>query len=300
MEEFPLGKALSPLAWERLSSDHPFCRETLRETLLGGQAFRWYSLPAEKAYIGVWGAHVAGVRIGRDESLEVASVGDTTRMAKIRDYLSLERHLEWTTQLPVRSDPVVAQLAARWKGVLILQQPRWETLLAFICSANKQIPQIRGMLESLARRFGRPITGTPFKALPDVETLARATEADLRACQLGYRAPYVRACAQRIAEHPGLLEAIGGLPTAQAREQLVSLPGVGPKVADCVLLFGFGRGDVFPVDTWIDRALRQSYPELAAWTRPQLATFARIHFGPAGGLVQQWFFAQARAQTRKG
>ena len=299
MEEFPLGKALSPLAWEGLPSPHPFSPDTLRETLLGGQAFRWFSYAPERAYIGIWDKHVAAIRLGKDGSLEHAAVSGALGPREVRSYLALERHEAWARMLPVSSDPVVARLAQRWSGVIILEQPPWETLLAYICSSNKQIPHIRGMLEALARQFGTAIAGTPFHALPGWDVLAEATEADLRACQLGYRAAYVQACARRLAEQPGLLKEIAGLPTHQARERLLSLPGVGPKVADCVLLFGFGRGEAFPVDTWIDRALRQSYPELAGWNRSQLASFARIHFGPAGGLAQQWFFAQARSDARK-
>lgn len=299
MEEFPLGKALSGLTWERLPGPHPFSAESLRETLLGGQAFRWFSYAPEAAYIGVWEQRVAALRLGGDGLLEFAAVNGALGPREVRAYLALERHEAWARMLPISSDPVVARLARHWMGVVILRQPAWETLLGFICSANKQIPHIRGMLEALARQFGTAIAGTPFHSLPGYEALAAATEAELRACQLGYRAPYVRACAQRLVASPGLLEEIALLPTPQARERLMALPGVGPKVADCMLLFGFGRGEAFPVDTWIDRALREAYPELAGWNRAQLATFARIHFGPAGGLVQQWFFAQARSQAAK-
>jgi N-glycosylase/DNA lyase len=299
MEEFSLGKTLTLPAWRRLTTDHPFSLESLRETLLGGQAFRWFSLPEEDAWIGVWQQSVAALRLTHDGGLETAIWGGPEDHALLLDYLGLDRHRQWIGKLPLSSDAVVARLAKRWHGVVILRQPPAETLLAYICSANKQIPHIRGMLEALSQRFGPTIPGTPFHALPDWATLARSNEADLRACQLGYRAPYVLACARRLTDHPSLLAELLPLPTAEARERLLRLPGVGPKVADCVLLFGFGRADTFPVDTWIDRALRCNYPDLGNWSRSHLATFARLHFGPAGGLVQQWFFADARANSRK-
>jgi N-glycosylase/DNA lyase len=92
-----------------------------------------------------------------------------------------------------------------------------------------------------------------------------------------------------------LLNQIKHLSLSEARIALQQLPGVGPKVADCVLLFGYGFAEAFPVDTWIEKILKERYPELAKWNRSQLATFARIHFGRAGGLAQQWMFAEARS-----
>lgn len=295
MEEFSLGKTLSPPTWECLLKAHPFSNESLAETLLGGQAFRWFNWPEQKAWVGIYGTSITALRINSQNELEAAHLSPQSTHDNTLEYLAIARHLRWLESVPLNSDPVVADLFTRWAGLVVLNQPFDEALLAYICSANKQIPHIRKMLEALAENFGTQIPGTPFRALPTWEQLAQANEADLRQCGLGYRAPYLSHTSRIIAQQPDTLHHLQALTTSAARNTLMQFPGVGPKVADCVLLFGLGRADAFPVDTWIDRILRARYPSLAKWTRAQLCTFAGIHFGQAGGLVQQWFFADARA-----
>jgi N-glycosylase/DNA lyase len=179
-----------------------------------------------------------------------------------------------------------------WRGLRILRQEPDEALLAFLCSSNKQVAQIRVMVAELADRLGEPLAGG-FRALPPWARLARASEADLRACRLGYRAAFIRDTARRLAERPDWAAALAGLPTPELESRLAELPGVGPKVAACVALFGFGRLDAFPVDTWIDRMLAEGYG-LAGWNRRQLARFGAVHYGPSAGLAQQFLFAAAR------
>lgn len=295
MEEFSLGKTLSPPTWECLLKAHPFSNESLAETLLGGQAFRWFNWPKHEAWVGIYGTSVTALRINSQKELEAAHLSTQSTHDNTLEYLAVTRHQHWLESVPLNSDPVVAQLFARWAGLVVLRQPFHETLLAYICSANKQIPHIRGILEALAENFGTQIPGTPFSALPTWQQLAQVDETKLRQCGLGYRAPYVAQTSRIITQQPDTLNQLQALPTSAARNALMQFPGVGPKVADCVLLFGLGRAEAFPVDTWIDRILRARYPDLAKWTRPQLCTFAGIHFGQAGGLVQQWFFADARA-----
>jgi len=294
MEKFSLGTTLTLPAWETLEVASPFQAETLAETLVGGQAFRWFHGPGEADWTGIWGRHAASLRLTPVGNLEASLLTEATSPGDVRDYLGLDRLGRLEAALPCRSDPVLATLEKRWRGLSLLRQPPGETLLAFICSANKQILQIRAMLQQLSDRFGEPLADTPFRSLPSWERLSEAGEADLRDCGLGYRAAHIAGTAAFLKERPGFLDAVAALPTGQAREALLKLPGVGPKVADCVLLFGFGRTEVFPVDTWIARILGTRYPDLAGWNRRQLATFARIHFGEAAGLAQQWFFSEAR------
>jgi N-glycosylase/DNA lyase len=137
--------------------------------------------------------------------------------------------------------------------------------------------------------------------LPSWEELATIPEAALRACRLGYRAAFVAETARKLAAHPGgantWLTELSVLPTPQARERLLTLPGVGPKVADCVLLFGFHRLEAFPIDTWIARALTELYG-LGGWKTRQLQQFAEAHFGDLAGLAQQFLFAYVRQPGR--
>ncbi|MGE9291126.1 MAG: DNA-3-methyladenine glycosylase family protein, partial [Puniceicoccales bacterium] len=127
-------------------------------------------------------------------------------------------------------------------------------------------------------------------------TLAEVTESDLRACGIGYRARSIHKTAQVLREDPRFLSELARLPTESARKQLVSLPGVGRKIADCVLLFGYGRLESFPIDTWISRHMRTSY-QLESLSDDQIQLFARAHFGSHAGLAQQFLFAQARASS---
>ena len=132
------------------------------------------------------------------------------------------------------------------------------------------------------------------RALPTWTQLATLPEADLRACQLGFRARYIKATADFLAAHPGWLEETEAAPYAIAKARLCTLPGVGEKVADCVLLFGSGRVEAFPVDTWIVKAMTRHYG-LDGWTPAQVAHFGRQHFGAAAGYAQQYLFAWERA-----
>ncbi|MES1167043.1 MAG: DNA-binding protein, partial [Pseudomonadota bacterium] len=174
-----------------------------------------------------------------------------------------------------------------------------ETLLGFLCSATKQIVQIKQMLALLAARHGMEIVAGIHR-LPTWPELARLSEADLRACLLGFRARYIHRTAQFLAAHPSWLEETEALPYAEAKARLCTLPGVGEKVADCVLLFGAGRLEAFPVDVWIIRTMSVRYG-LHGWKPAQIAHFGRTHFGPLAGLAQQYLFAyERRAKKTSG
>jgi N-glycosylase/DNA lyase len=178
----------------------------------------------------------------------------------------------------------------------ILRQPFGETLLGFLCSATKQIVQIKQMLALLAERHGAPggsQAAPKLHRLPTWTELAVVPETELRACLLGFRARYIAETARFLAANPGWLEATEQAPYPLAKERLCSLPGVGEKVADCVLLFGAGRLEAFPVDVWILKTLARRYG-LDGWKPAQLAQFGRAHFGPLAGLAQQYLFAWER------
>src|SRR5262249_55014899 len=161
----------------------------------------------------------------------------------------------------------------------------------------KQIVQIKQMLALLAERHGAPLMNSRLHRLPTWAELAEIPETDLRACLLGFRAGYIAETARFLAANPGWLEETETMPYAAAKERLCSLSGVGEKVADCVLLFGAGRLEAFPVDVWILKTLARRYG-LDNWRTPQLAQFGRAHFGPLAGLAQQYLFAWERRVGR--
>ncbi len=267
---------------------------SLAETLDGGQAFRWHG-DGDGVWTGQWADVAVRLRLndhGRLEWSAPVELGKKVPEA-LRRYFALDRDfVELADRLPWRSDPHLARAIETFPGLPILRQPLPETLLAFLCSATKQIVQIKQMLGLLAERFGREVL-PGFRALPDWNRLDSVSETDLRACALGFRARYIKAVARILGGRPGWEETLTALPYPEARDWLMQLPGVGEKVADCVLLFGAGRLEAFPVDVWILKVMRQRY-HLEDWTLHQIAQFGRIHFGSAAGLAQQYLFAYER------
>lgn len=266
---------------------------TLAEILDGGQSFRWVADGG--IWTGVLGRRVVALRHapGGVEWRQPAGLPDAS--ATLARYLDASGdHARAADALPWRSDPFLASAMARFRGLRILRQEPDEALLGFLCSSNKQITQIRRMVAGLAETLGPEIT-PGFRALPDWATLARADAATLRACGLGYRAAFVQGTARELARRPRWADELGALPTDALLAELATLPGVGPKVAACVALFGFGRLESFPVDTWIEQILVEGYG-LGGWKRPALERFGRAHYGAAAGLAQQFLFAAARTR----
>jgi len=277
--------------WRLLRLATPPAPATLGEILDGGQSFRWRR--TADGWLGVFGRRVAELASHPEGVRWRAPAGAPDPSGDLARYLDAEgRQTGAADALPWRSDPFLAAAMAVCPGLRILAQEPDEALLAFLCSSNKQVAQIRVMVAELATRLGEPLVAG-HHALPAWSRLARATDAELRACRLGYRAGFIRDTARRLEPRPGWAADLRPLDTPELEARLAELPGVGPKVAACVALFGFGRLDAFPVDTWIERALVSGYG-LEGWNRRQLARFGLAHFGAAAGLAQQFLFAAGR------
>jgi len=167
-----------------------------------------------------------------------------------------------------------------------------EVLLVFLLSSVKSIPQIKEMKELFARKYGEPLA-LDLWSFPGWERLAEIPEAELRGMKMGYRAKYVRGVAHQIAKNPSMLRDVVEQPYEEAKAKLLNLPGVGPKVADCCLLFGASRTNAFPIDTWISKTLEMRYG-LSGWSNNQQAHFAFKHYGKHAGLAQQFLFSGER------
>ena len=294
-------------AWQPLSAAGPLTAPVLAEILDGGQSFRWHR-QHDDTWLGLFADHVVRLTLDASGTLlwsAPTSLAARTAPALVR-YFDLSRNPHALADtLPHRSDPHLAACLAAFPGLRILRQPFGETLLGFLCSATKQIPQIKQMLALLAQRHGTPLlpalnsqpSTLNFARLPTWPQLAQIPEPDLRACLLGFRARYISETARFLAANPGWLDETESLPYAAAKERLCSLPGVGEKVADCVLLFGAGKLEAFPVDTWIIKSMARRYG-LDRWKPAQIAHFGRVHFGPLAGLAQQYLFAFERQAAR--
>ena len=183
------------------------------------------------------------------------------------------------------------------RGLRIIRQPKWECLATFICSSMKQVAHIRQISLALRKRFGEPaqIDGHRFYTFPSAQRIARASEKQLRACALGYRARHLRATAQMVGSGECNPEALAALSDAELRKHLCALPGVGAKIANCVMLFGYERLRAFPIDVWIERVLRQQYfPRRRKIAAQRLREFSETYFGEHGGYAQQYLFHHAR------
>ena len=174
----------------------------------------------------------------------------------------------------------------------LLRQEPWETLISFIISSNNNIKRIRSCIENLCRTSGREIQpGCGYYTFPGPEALAQTTLTVLReGCNLGYRHNYVADTAREVFESPHLLLDIAALSYPDARKRLMKLPGVGPKVADCILLYSMGKLEAFPIDTWIRKIIQDNYFNGEKVSLSKMRTFARQRFGPFAGYAQLYLF----------
>jgi N-glycosylase/DNA lyase len=208
-----------------------------------------------------------------------------------RRYFSLDHPLE-AIYAAFPSDPFSRAALAACRGIRILRQPRWECLATFITSPMKQVAHIRQISFQLREAYGQKIPGSRINAFPTASRLAQTTERDLRECRLGFRAKSLLGAATAIASGEVDLDTLESRPTDEARSQLCLLPGVGRKVANCVLLFAYERLDAVPVDIWISRILRAMRKRRSSLRA--LEEFSNRRFGAYAGYIQQYLFHHAR------
>jgi N-glycosylase/DNA lyase len=270
----------------------------LAATLACGQAFRWQQ--QDRWWAGAIGSRWVRLR-SEPGAITAETAGPVDDWDWLAHYLQLQVDLGEVLRAFPDDEPMRAAVAA-CRGLRLLRQDPWECLASFILSSTKQIVQIRQIITLLCERYGEPLpvmpAWPPAFTFPSPARLARATEADLRACKMGFRAPYLRATAERIAGGHFEPERLLDLPVDLARTELMKLPGVGRKIADCVLLFAYGCQSAFPVDVWVMKALRQLYFPRRRVTLRRLHRFAATHFGPCAGYAQQYLFHYMRTGGR--
>ncbi|MCE5343985.1 MAG: 8-oxoguanine DNA glycosylase, partial [Eubacteriales bacterium] len=175
---------------------------------------------------------------------------------------------------------------AEGKGMRILKQDPWETLCCFILSQRKHIKAIRACVEALCDTYGKPVQGTVRKSFPTAERLAALAECDARSCGLGYRAPYLLDAARKVATGEIDFPLLSQLPDEALRTMLLSIHGVGIKVAECTMLFGFQRLSRAPVDVWIHRVIDEKYGGVSPFDG----------YGAYAGVYQQFMFVLGRKE----
>ncbi|MGI5896643.1 MAG: DNA-3-methyladenine glycosylase family protein [Oscillospiraceae bacterium] len=227
---------------------------SLKDTLDCGQSFRWEETN------GIF----SGVAFGR--ALTIAQQEDKLLLYGVgpdelpfwREYFDLDGDYSRLQELYL-TDPVLEQACRFAGGITLLRQEPWEALCSFIISQNNNIPRIKGIVKRLCESFGAPV-GPGIHAFPVPEQIAGLQLDDLAPLRAGFRAKYILDAAQKVADGTVDLEAARTLPLEQARAHLMQIMGVGPKVAECALLYGLHRLEAFPVDVWMKRVLERFYP----------------------------------------
>ncbi|MDR0519900.1 MAG: 8-oxoguanine DNA glycosylase [Clostridiales Family XIII bacterium] len=271
-----------------------------------GQCFRWRRQP-DGSYSGIVEGSFANVSYVPDEKRDnIGQVkiwsnllaSDEDRREKYwRNYLDLDRDYTKIKRILSTEDYIMTRAARIGGGIRVLNQNKWETLISFIVSQNNNIPRIQGCIEALCREHGRNIgslKGEPLYSFPSVERLSVLRAEDLGSCRLGYRAKYIADTARAIAMDGGkTLTAAEQMPTDELEEYLLSLPGVGPKVANCVMLFSMKKTEVFPIDVWMRRVMGRVYG-MSERNMSGMRDYAARNFGEYGGIAQQYLFNYIR------
>lgn len=268
----------------------------LARTLDCGQAFRW--TPYGEAWIGVIGDHWIQARQSKG-AITIETTHPCPDWQAIEDYFQISVDIKKVIrQFP--KDEHLGTATKQYTGLRLLKQPHWECLASFILSSTKQIVHIRQIIKKLTEVYGTQTISQPgfpnLATFPSAETVSGIGERRLRELGMGYRANYLSATARQIAQAPRTLTKIEDLPYIEAKQALEGFPGVGPKIADCVLLFAYGKQEAFPIDVWVRRALTDLYFPGQSPTNTQLNAFAASYFHPFNGYAQQYLFHYMRTR----
>ncbi len=270
----------------------------LRDIFECGQCFRWNE-NEDGSYTGVFGNNVLDVKkLGKKVVFE--GICDSTE--EIRRYFDLDRDYEKIKSKLSNIDDNLKESVRYGQGIRILNQDLWETIISFIISANNNIPRIKGIIERISKRYGNPIEydGNIYYSFPTPEQLSKATVQDLRATGLGFRDVRIYETTKLILENKINLKNLYNMDTNEVREELLTLSGVGPKVADCILLFSdLKRFDVFPIDVWVRRVMNELYihnQDENKVSKKEIQKIANEKFGNLQGLAQQYLFYYRREQ----
>lgn len=268
-------------------------------TLECGQAFRWAR--DGEFYYGVVGNRFLKVS-QKGDRLSIESSDSAVKEEELTSYFNLDLDLSKVVA-QIDRDRHMHEAIKNHKGLRILRQDRWECLISYMLSAYNNIPRIKGLVENLSAKFGNRICLNGYAPLryagfsfPAPRVLKGAGIGGLKDIRMGFRASSVYEAASKVASNKLDLSSIAGKNYQNAKDILTELRGVGDKVADCVLLFGFGMYEAFPVDVWIRRVMEKIYFKGRAVSNKEIREFAQGYFGPYAGYAQEYLYAWGRAK----
>jgi len=267
----------------------------LKDIFECGQCFRW-NLQEDGSYTGVFSENVLNVK-QEDQNIIIEGLCKNNIKETVEEYFDLKRDYRKIKEKLAKIDKNMETSVKYGQGIRLLSQDLWETILSFIISANNNIPRIKGIIERLSQTYGNSINwrGKKYYTFPSAQQLKDVTIKEYRNLGLGFRDKRLYETTQMIVNKQLDLEVIQKNPdTFQVRKQLLTLSGVGPKVADCILLFStLKRLKVFPIDVWVRRVMNDLYiqePNENLVSQKQIERIATEKFGDLAGLAQQYLF----------
>jgi N-glycosylase/DNA lyase len=283
----------------------------LDHTLTCGQSFRWEK--HDDWWYGVVRDEIVKIRQPRDK-LQFETFPEKMNTTSLSEYFRLDDALPLILSR-INKDAHIHRAIQNFRGLRIIRQEPWECLISYICATYKNIPAIQEMILNLSKCFGKkiPFDNHDFYKFPEPKDLATASLEELKRCKLGFRAENVSETSKIIHEKRFDLDALKEMSYERAKRKLLSLPGVGQKVADCVLLFSLDKLEAFPVDVWIkwatlefyadhfERSFLESISSKRSITPNQyrkINSFGREHFGEYAGYAQEYLFALSRKQQK--
>lgn len=264
-----------------------------------GQCFRWKA-ERDGSYTGVAYGRVLNVKSDYEQGVVQLNNTNLEDFENIWfDYFDLGRDYGEIKDKLSR-DGILKKAMEYGRGIRLLNQEPWELVISYIISANSNIPKISRSIDILSRMFGQPIQyqDNTYYGFPEDEQLSQAELQQIDLCRAGYRCKYIHQSARMIRNRELDLEGVAEMDTAHARKELLRLPGVGPKVADCILLFSMQKHDAYPVDVWVKRVTEHFYIHEDV-SMKAIQEFAREKFGDLAGFAQQYLFYFAREQKIK-
>jgi N-glycosylase/DNA lyase len=283
---------------------------SLNHTLFCGQTFRWKKR-------GDWWTGVVSqtaVKIHQEnDTLEFKASSNAITSDFLFQYFRLDDDLP-SVYSKIMKDKYVREAINKFRGLRLIRQEPWECLISYICATNKNIPAIKQSISNLCRRFGYAVRfeGEDFYTFPNVESLAKARLTELKRCKLGYRSETLLETAKLVWSGRFDLEHLRTMPYEKAKKELLMLPGVGPKVADCTLLFSLDRLEAFPIDVWMKRIVFEYYSQhfetqfiarmksekgLSLGEYKIIHSFGRKYFGDYSGYAQEYLYHYRRCRA---
>lgn len=259
-----------------------------------GQCFRWEK-QRDGSYTGIFNNNVLNVN-KIDNDIIFKGICENNIKEVCTEYFDLARNYEDIKLELSKVDDNLKKSIDYGEGIRILNQDLWETIISFIISANNNIPRIKGIINRLSEKFGSKIEwdGDTYYTFPTVQQLARASVQDLRSLGLGFRDARVYETTKMILNKEVDLDKMYEEDTNKAKESLLTLSGVGPKVADCILLFSkLKRFDVFPIDVWVRRVMNELYiknEDETKVSKKEIENLAKEKYGNLEGIAQQYLF----------